>query len=323
MTAKREESISRHAVSRRGLFSAAVVGGAAGLVLGSEGTAAATNPSLILDQDNPDTTAETDLHGPISGDHAVLSMNNNNATSPGNGNHLPDTLRVFADGTQVGAAVFATGGGSGAFQPVSAGAGVDKFAIRGVSTSIGIEGTSVGGSGIGVRGNGASGGTGLSGIVAAGGGTGVLGTANSTNGVGISGQGSFIGVVGGNPGGSPNGAGVVGTSAASHGVRGTGTSTNGVGVRAETQSPTDGFALQTSGPVQFSTAGLATINAGSATVTVTPGVPVRSTSKVLATLQSTGGTLRFVSKDTVNNRFIIHLTGNATAKVSVAYFLIS
>jgi hypothetical protein len=76
----------------------------------------------------------------------------------------------------------------------------------------------------------------------------------------------------------------------------------------------------------FNTAGLATIAAGTNSVTVTPGFDIRATSKVIAVLQgSPGGStvLRYVTRDTVNDRFTIRLSANATANTAVAWFVIS
>jgi hypothetical protein len=88
----------------------------------------------------------------------------------------------------------------------------------------------------------------------------------------------------------------------------------------------DGFAFRAQGRVTFSTAGLAMIPGGSRTVTVTPGVDISGTTKVLATLQSNpGGTtaIQRVQKSTTTDRFTIYLTANATGNTSVAWFLIS
>lgn len=84
-----------------------------------------------------------------------------------------------------------------------------------------------------------------------------------------------------------------------------------------------GVAIEAHGEVQFSTAGLATIPQGKSSITVTPGVPITTSSKVLATLQSGGGTFKRVGRNPTSNTITLYLSGNATSAVIVAYFIIS
>jgi hypothetical protein len=134
---------------------------------------------------------------------------------------------------------------------------------------------------------------------------------------------SGIGVFGAGPlgvaGSSPNGTGVRGIGG--RGVHGMTKTVAGVGVLAEVEEA--GTAFEAKGPVKFSSAGLATIAAGTNSVTVSPGqyLTIDANSKILATLQSPGGALLNVIRNVVNNTFAINLTGNATADVIVAWFL--
>ena len=87
-----------------------------------------------------------------------------------------------------------------------------------------------------------------------------------------------------------------------------------------------GTALRTQGHVRFSSAGLATIAAGTRSVTVNPGMDITASSKVLVTLQSSPGgttTIQRVARNTTANTFTIWLTANATANTTAAWFLIS
>lgn len=134
---------------------------------------------------------------------------------------------------------------------------------------------------------------------------------------------SGIGVFGAGPlgvaGSSPTGTGVRGIGA--RGVHGITKQADGVGVLAEVEEA--GAAFEAKGPVKFSSAGLATIVAGTNSVTLSPGpyLTIDANSKILATLQSPGGVLLNVIRNP-NSTFAINLTGNATADVIVAWFLI-
>jgi len=122
-------------------------------------------------------------------------------------------------------------------------------------------------------------------------------------------------------GSSHDGTGVQGLGA--RGVHGITTKVDGVSVLAEIEE-VKGTALEAKGPVKFSSAGLATIAAGTNSVTITSGqyLTIDANSKILCTLQSPGGVLLNVIRNP-NNTFTINLTANATADVIVAWFLIS
>jgi hypothetical protein len=126
--------------------------------------------------------------------------------------------------------------------------------------------------------------------------------------------------------------GVYGQSTVGRGVEGHATS--GIGVVASATSGTaleatggsTGWALRTTqGRVGFNTAGLASIAAGSDHVTVSPGFPISSTSKVLAILQGdpgNGALVGHVSRDVANDRFTIKLTVSAARATPIAWFVI-
>ena len=80
------------------------------------------------------------------------------------------------------------------------------------------------------------------------------------------------------------------------------------------------------GAALFSTAGLATIAKGDASVVVTPGVDITEDSKVLATLQSDPGgntAVHRVERDPVTDTVTVHLTNPAAKECEVAWFVIS
>jgi hypothetical protein len=132
---------------------------------------------------------------------------------------------------------------------------------------------------------------------------------------------------------STSGKGVHGLATSGRGVQGDatggagllGTATTGTAVYG--QADTNGTALRTTrGHVRFNTAGLATVAAGTSSVTVTPGFDISSTSKILAVLQGNPGgstILRYVVRDDANNRFTIQLSAIATVNTPVAWFVIS
>jgi hypothetical protein len=120
---------------------------------------------------------------------------------------------------------------------------------------------------------------------------------------------------------SASARGVLGRSASGQGVRGE--ATNGTGGYF---TATDGTALHAVGPVRFSSAGLATIAAGTKSVVVTPGLDVTTSSKVLALPQTNPGgttTVQRIARNATANTFTIYLTANATANTTVAWFVIS
>ena len=130
---------------------------------------------------------------------------------------------------------------------------------------------------------------------------------------------------------STTGRGVVGVAASGIGVRahaptGTGVSastTSGTGVYATTGGLKSGTALRTVGRVRFdNSVGIATIAAGTSSVTVTPGIDLTATSAVVATLQGDAGgstTVKRISMNPTTDMFTIYLTANATTAVKVAW----
>ena len=125
--------------------------------------------------------------------------------------------------------------------------------------------------------------------------------------------------------------GVTGQTTAGRGVNGVATSGRGVngyagtGIGGYFSAGPSGKALHAEGRVTFKTAGLATIGSGTASKTVTPGVDLTSSSKILCTLMGNAGgatTVKRVAVNTTTNAFTIHLTALSTAAVKVAWFVI-
>jgi hypothetical protein len=128
-----------------------------------------------------------------------------------------------------------------------------------------------------------------------------------------------------------SGRGVNGIAQSGRGVQGQATSgrgvygyaTSGYGGYFERQAGKTGTALRAVGPVKFDNcSGIATINSGSSSVLVTPGIDLTAASAVVATLQGSAGGTTTVHRCTVNatnNTFTIYLTGNSTASVKVAW----
>lgn len=150
--------------------------------------------------------------------------------------------------------------------------------------------------------------------------TGVIGALSGTTIPALEGFGVFGTGTVGVGGSSRDATGVQGRGL--RGVHGITVRVDGVGVLAQVEEA--GTALEAKGPVKFSSAGLATIAAGTNSVTITPGqyLTINANSKILCTLQSPGGILLNVIRNP-NNTFTINLAGNATADVIVAWFLIS
>lgn len=148
----------------------------------------------------------------------------------------------------------------------------------------------------------------------------------STSGQGLNGESdSSAGVAGV----SNTGNGVHGTSTSSRGVYGVSTSGTGiegsgaVGVKAE--SAADGYALETStGRVKFAgISGVATIPSGSKTVTVTPGVPIGSSTLVFLTPEANlGNKDLWYTKPQSGNEVIVHLSGTRSNDTHVAYLVV-
>ena len=78
--------------------------------------------------------------------------------------------------------------------------------------------------------------------------------------------------------------------------------------------------------MRFTTSGIATVIAGSSSVSVNPGVDVNAATKVLCTMMGDPGGLTVVQRVSRNegaNTFQIILTTNTTANTEVAWFVIS
>jgi hypothetical protein len=122
-------------------------------------------------------------------------------------------------------------------------------------------------------------------------------------------------------GNSTSGRGVHGESVTGDGVKGY--ASKGTGLFGQTSGPKIGVALHTVGKVKLdNSAGIATIAAGTRTVTVTPGIDLTTTTAVVATLQGDpGGTtsVQRVAIDTATDTFTIWLTANSTGIVKVAW----
>jgi hypothetical protein len=118
--------------------------------------------------------------------------------------------------------------------------------------------------------------------------------------------------------GGGGGIGVEGSSDSGHGVNGR--SATGVGLYGTT---TSGLALQTVGRAKFSTSGVATINAGNISVTVTPGVNVTSGSFVLLTPKANIGTRAlWFTTDATHNKFTIRMSSSRSSGTRVAWLLL-
>jgi hypothetical protein len=122
-------------------------------------------------------------------------------------------------------------------------------------------------------------------------------------------------------GDATTGRGVNGQASSGLGVRGFATS--GVGLSGEAAT---GYALRTMGRVRLdNSAGRATIASGAASVMVTPGIDLTSTSAVVATLNGDAGgstAVKRVAIDTAANTFTIYLTANATVLTKVAWIVL-
>ena len=213
--------------------------------------------------------------------------------------------------------------------------------VLGHSRFLGVVGETEGSLGVGVFGTAlaASSGTGVQGAAnhpdgigvlggnsaTSGDAIGVKGTSDGSLGIGVLGHGKLIGVAGETE--SSVGAGVLGTTEAASGgvgVQGTADQPNGIG--GSFGGSGGAVALEVNGPVRFSSAGIATIASGTNSVTVTPGVDITATSKVLCTLMSDPGgstTIKHVVRHSGADTFDIVLTANASGNTEVAWFVIS
>jgi len=224
------------------------------------------------------------------------------------------------------------------------------FGVSGYSgSSIGVRGESGGANhgvaGVSAGGNGVYGGSEGVGVYGeTGAGIGVVGASNTNFGIRGSSN-AAAGVVGAAPfsslGNVPvntgvygvskvdtNSCGVIGESTSGRGVQGAATS--GIGVRAHATSgwglyatTSSGYAIRSVGRVRFEkSVGIATINAGTSSVVVTPGIDLTSASAVTATLNGDAGgstAVKRVAINTTNNTFTIYLTANSTGSGKVAW----
>lgn len=321
--------------SRRAVLAAAAGGVGAWLAsaLGRAAPVAAADGDVVHVGDNLTGSETTQLTVTTSG-FSALWGNASATTGPGVGvrgdtaSAASGAAGVLGIGPVVG--VLGNGGGRG---------------VRGVGNGIGVQGESPGG--LGVSGVSTSG-KGVEGVSA--GSTGVAGL--STTGDGVDGRSrDGIGVVGRQ---WNHGTGVAGFSlgsqssllsarpktgvygeavqdAASRGVWGAsssgqgvrGEATIGVGVSGNAADPA-GYAFRGSGRVRFDkVSGVATIPAGSTSVTVTPGVDVTGDSFVLLTAKSNiGSRSLYFSTDTTNNRITIRMSSSRTSSTSIAWLLL-
>jgi hypothetical protein len=121
--------------------------------------------------------------------------------------------------------------------------------------------------------------------------------------------------------GDSSSRGVIGSSPLGQGVRGEATS--GVGVFGNASSAA-GYAFRGSGRVRFDkVSGVATIPAGSTSVTVTPGVDVTADSFVLLTAKANiGSRSLYFSTDATNNRITIRISSSRTSSTAIAWLLL-
>jgi len=150
---------------------------------------------------------------------------------------------------------------------------------------------------------------------------GVRGISQSATGSGVVGQaasttGSNYGVQGSSS--SHSGIGMFGTSPGT-GVRGESFGA-GTGVVA---SNLDGVALRATGRLKFSTSGVATINGGATSRTITPGVDINPSSFVLLTPKANIGTRAlWFTTDGPNEHFTIHMSPSRGVATKVAWLLV-
>jgi hypothetical protein len=119
---------------------------------------------------------------------------------------------------------------------------------------------------------------------------------------------------------SQTGRGVYGSSSSNAGVFGT--SNTGPGLWGYGGSGF-GIALKTDGRLKLSTSGVATINAGQKSKTITPGVDINSGSFVLLTPKANiGGRALWFTTDGPNERFTIHMSSARGISTKVAWLLL-
>lgn len=118
-----------------------------------------------------------------------------------------------------------------------------------------------------------------------------------------------------------SGRGVYGEATTGYGVRGF--AEGGTALYGATGGPKKGYGLRALGRIRFDhCAGIATIGAGTKSVSIAPGTDLASTSAVTATLMGSAGGTTTVHRCVVNattDTFTIYLTANATQNVKVAW----
>jgi hypothetical protein len=143
----------------------------------------------------------------------------------------------------------------------------------------------------------------------------VVGVNTAADGYGMRATGAYIGMdaIGGE----------IGTSSSSdYGVAVLGATYDGVALKGTTSVP-QGWALQTEGPVRFSTAGRATIPAGKDKV-VLSGLPITASTMVLATPQTRrkGIYVEAVVPNTQNGTATVYLNAATPAALVIGWFVI-
>jgi hypothetical protein len=262
----------------------------------------------------------------------VLGEMNTSDSSTIVSNTSPDGVGLHGDADAATGASFGLSGSSNSPD----GAGVYGTA-NAATGGVGVLGEGLADGGVGVLGAGET-----YGVWGAGAGTGVFGSTGSGTGVigysqpvpmgtapqpstpastGVYGYAAQDGTASGVLGESTVGRGVHGGATTGTGV--SGLATTGTAAYFKTSGLKNGTALRTVGRVRFdNSVGIATIGAGRASVTVTPGIDLLATSAVVATLQANPtGTIAVqgVVVNVTGNTFTIYLTATAASAMKVAW----
>ena len=323
--------------SRRALLAAAA-GAAVATVASALGRPSPVNAATgYFDSASAGTAAVRGLNTAASG-YPAFGVDGESASTDGiavRGQALAstgETCGVFGQ-TQstsgrgvIGQAFAATGDTHGVLgqSQSTSGMGVSGYATAATGDTFGVRGSSESTSGTGVCGNAVANSTGVMGI------SGIQAHASSPK-TGVYGYAAQDIAARGVYGETTVGQGVRGVATSGYGVRGVVTSgtgasgyaTTGTAVLATSANPKVGTALRAVGRVRFdNSVGLATVAAGTSSITVTPGIDLTATSAVVATLQGDAGGGTTVKRVTVNataDTFTIYLTANAAAAVKVAW----
>jgi hypothetical protein len=311
-------SASTEATTRRALLGAGL-GAIAATVAGALGRAnplRAANGDPVIVGAVSQGTAVTRVNNTGSGDGLMGQA----ANSDGAGVRGAGRVAGVRGNTQAGIGVIGEATQQGRF-------GVQGRATGGSASAVFGDATSTSGQNTGVRGRTASNaGTGVLGIATATGGTtyAVRGQNASSRGTAVIGRatatsGTTYGVYGESR--SSSGFGVFGV--ANSGTALHGQTNSGVGVQATADS---GIALRTQGRVQLqSISGRSTVPAGSSQVTVSPEVPLTSSSFIIATINGNPIVPVWVFRVGINvsrNQFTVVLTGNVAQDVRVAWLIL-